>query len=106
MEKIKQNKLHTQTHHSLSRFKIFIHFYCISTPFILQTRTKTLKALYLIILNVILRATFKQYRTCLFNAIYIQGRKQPEDLAQHGPTTGPQMEFVRPAEQFCTQRQP
>ena len=46
MEKIKQNKLHTQTHHSFSRFKIFIDFYRISTPFILQTRTKTLKALY------------------------------------------------------------
>ena len=34
------------------------------------------------------------------------------DLDQRGPTTGPRMEFVRPAEQFCTslvdykQRQP
>ena len=64
MEKIKQNKLHTQTNHSFSRFKIFIDFYRISTPFILQTRTKTLKALYYI------KATFKRYRTCLFNAIY------------------------------------
>ena len=46
MKKIKQNKLHTQTHHSFLRFKIFTDFYRISTPFILQTRTKTLKALY------------------------------------------------------------
>ena len=35
-----------------------------------------------------------------------------KDLDQRGPTTGPRMEFVRPAEQFCTslvdykQRQP
>ena len=42
-KKIKQNKLHAQTHNSFSRFKIFIDFYRISTPFILQTRTKTLK---------------------------------------------------------------
>ena len=33
---LRQNKLHTQTHHSFLRFKIFIDFYRISTPFILQ----------------------------------------------------------------------
>ena len=63
MEKIRQNKLHTQTYHSFSRFKIFINFYRILSLFMLQTRTKNVE-------GVILRATFKQYRTCLFNAIY------------------------------------
>ena len=73
MEKIKQNKLHTQTHHSFSRFKIFIDFYRISTPFILQTRTKTLKALYL---GQLLSNTVPAYLM-----LYIQVRRQLEDLA-------------------------
>ena len=45
-KKIRQNKLHTEIHYSFSRFEIFINFYPISTLFILQTRAKTLKALY------------------------------------------------------------
>ena len=72
-KKIRQNKLYTQTHHSFSRFKIFIDFYRISTVFILQTCTKTLKAL-----RATLSDTVPAYLT-----LYMRARKQPEDLAHN-----------------------
>ena len=69
---MRQNKLHTQTHHSFSRFKIFIDFYRISTPSILQTCTKTLYEGQL--LSNIVPA---------YLMLYIQVRKQPEELADN-----------------------
>ena len=72
MEKIKQNKLHTQTHDSFSRFKIFYRFLSYFNSIYTPDSYKNVE-------GVILRATFKRYRTCLFNAML--ARKQPEDLA-------------------------
>ena len=38
----------------------------------------------------------------LFNYQQKSGNDKTFAIAQRGPTTGPRMEFVRPAEQFCT----
>ena len=46
IEKINQNKLYKQTKNSCAKLKFFIHFYCISSPFIFLRRRKILKALY------------------------------------------------------------
>ena len=45
-KKIRHNKLYIEIHYSFSRFKFLINFYRILTLFVLQTRTKTLTALY------------------------------------------------------------
>ena len=55
------------------------------------------------------RRRFKQRRVNHTRSVKVQNQV---DLVQRGPTAGPRMEFVRPAEQFCTslvdykQRQP
>ena len=74
MEKIRQNELYTQTHHSFSKFK-FLLIFIVFQLYLFSRLDKNVEALYQ---GQILSDTVPVYLM-----LFIRARKQPGDLADN-----------------------